>query len=147
MKEGINLTEKALGVRLNIKNNIRILRETNGLKMREIAQVLGIKENTYRVWEDTGKETVPKADGLVELAKIFNVSLDFLIRSEAENKKRIGLVLNASNDGIYGDKYLNELSGEEKLAVMKMRRMTTTDKKKVQKLIDEILNENVVKLD
>ena len=142
------MTEKALGVRINIKNNIRRLREANGLKMREVAAALGIKENTYRVWEDKSKETVPKADGLVELSKIFNVSLDFLVKNERENLENMQLSLSTSYpDGIYGDKYLNELTAEEKISVMKMRRMTTADRKKIHELIDRILEENAVKLE
>ncbi|MBR6392746.1 MAG: helix-turn-helix transcriptional regulator [Eubacterium sp.] len=142
------MTEKALGVRLNIKKNLKRLREANGLKMRDLAIVLGIKENTYRVWEDRSKETVPKADGLVEIAKIFNVSLDFLVNNVEDNIRKEGLLLSSgSNDSFYGDKYLNELSAEEKRSIMKMRRMVNSDRQRVMELIDEILDNNSVKLD
>lgn len=137
------MTEKALIIRNNIKTNLRLLREANNLKMRDVANALGIKENTYRVWEDKSKDTVPKTDSLVDISKVFNVSIDFLMQSENENKKH-SLQFNAStnDNSVYGDKYLNELTNEEKLAVMKMRRLSSADRLKILEKIEEIIKNN-----
>lgn len=136
------MTDKALLIRNNIKNNLRSLREANNLKMRDVANALGIKENTYRVWEDKSKDTVPKTDSMVEISKIFNVSIDFLTRSESENKRN-SLSFSASTDNsVYGDKYLNELTNEEKIAVMKLRRLSSADRQKIIKDIDNIIKNN-----
>ena len=39
-------------VKANIKKNISSLRKANKLTMREVAYVLNMNENTYRIWED-----------------------------------------------------------------------------------------------
>ena len=124
----------------NIKNNLQILRKTNGLTMREVAKAMDIKENTYRIWEDKTKDSIPKAESLVLLASIYNVSVDFLMRTEANNRYDVPLKVCEADD-VYGDKYLNELSPQEKLTVMKTRRMSSADRQWVCDLIDEILGE------
>ncbi len=124
----------------NIKNNLQILRKTNGLTMREVAKAMDIKENTYRIWEDKTKDSIPKAESLVLLASIYNVSVDFLMRTEANNRYDVPLKVCEADD-VYGDKYLNELSPQEKLTVMKTRRMSSVDRQRVFDLIDEILGE------
>lgn len=55
---------------------IKRLRKNKGLKQQELAEILGIKRNTYSDWEN-GK-TEPRFDNLVKLADFFNVSLDWL---------------------------------------------------------------------
>lgn len=124
----------------NIKKNLKKLRSMNKLSMREVAAILGVKENTYRVWEDEQNKTVPKTDMLLQLAKVFDVSVDFLFRDELTNLDAVDNRLSNRNGGtyIYGDKYISELSSEEKVTVMKIRRMSTEDKQKVYKLIDLI---------
>ncbi len=55
---------------------LKKLRKNKGLKQQELAEILGIKRNTYSDWEN-GK-TEPRFDNLVKLADFFNVSLDWL---------------------------------------------------------------------
>lgn len=57
-------------------DNIKRLRKNKGLKQQELAEILGIKRNTYSDWEN-GK-TEPSFDNLVKLADFFNVPLDWL---------------------------------------------------------------------
>jgi hypothetical protein len=40
---------------------------------------------------------------------------------------------------IYGDKYLSELEGSEKLFIMRFRQLTKSDKMKVAEFIDNLL--------
>lgn len=129
-------------VRKNIKKNVSLLREINGLKMREVANALGIKENTYRTWEDTRTVSSPKPDKLIALSKLYDVSVDFLMKNEDENIGSKVAAQNADADRIYGDKYLNELSADEKLTVMKMRVLSSTDRAKVKEFIESITKDN-----
>lgn len=55
---------------------LKRLRQNEGLKQQELAEILGIKRNTYSDWEN-GK-TEPRFDKLVKLADFFDVSLDWL---------------------------------------------------------------------
>ena len=55
---------------------LKRLRKNKGLKQQEIADILGVKRNTYSDWEN-GK-TEPSFGNLVKLADFFDVSLDWL---------------------------------------------------------------------
>ena len=53
-------------------DNIKRLRKNKGLKQQEIAELLGVKRNTYSDWEN-GK-TEPSFDNLFKLADFFDIS-------------------------------------------------------------------------
>lgn len=55
---------------------LKRLRKNKGLKQQELAEIFGIKQNSYSDWEN-GK-TEPSFDNLVKLADFFDVSLDWL---------------------------------------------------------------------
>ena len=57
--------------------NIRALREDRDIKQREIAEVLGISQNTYSQYE-TGVISLT-AEVLIKLADYYNVSVDYLL--------------------------------------------------------------------
>ena len=58
-------------------DNIKRLRKNKGLKQQEIAELLGIKRNTYSDWEN-GK-TEPKLENVIKIAQIFNTTTDKLL--------------------------------------------------------------------
>lgn len=55
---------------------LKELRLKKRLKQQELAEILGIKRNTYSDWEN-GK-TEPSYENLVKLADLLEVSLDWL---------------------------------------------------------------------
>ena len=57
--------------------NIRSLRIDNGYTQKQIAQQLGISQNTYSQYE-IGVLNYP-VDALIKLADIYNVSVDYLL--------------------------------------------------------------------
>lgn len=63
-----------------LANRLKELRKLNNLTQRQISLKLGITERNYQRYE-TG-EGLPKLSTLIELANIFNVSLDFLVCRE-----------------------------------------------------------------
>ncbi len=56
---------------------IKELREQEGLKQAELAALLNVRQNTYSQYE-TGKREI-SIDILISLAKIFNVSADYIL--------------------------------------------------------------------
>ena len=68
----------------NIKSNITLLRKANKLSMRDTAFALGVKENTYRVWEDPGKSG-PKPQYIYQIAKAYGVTTDFLYSNTSQD--------------------------------------------------------------
>lgn len=58
----------------NITNNLKVLRESKGIKQKFIAQQLGISANYYSQIENGHRH--PQVEHLLKLRMIFNVSLD-----------------------------------------------------------------------
>lgn len=64
---------------------IRDLREDHDKKQKELAEYLGVQQNTYSDYE-TGKINVP-IETLIKLADYYKVSLDYLVgRDEKQHK-------------------------------------------------------------
>ena len=61
---------------------IKALREQAKLTQAELAQRINMRQSTVSMWE-TG-ESLPRADLLPQLAKIFDCTIDDLYRKEGE---------------------------------------------------------------
>lgn len=61
---------------------LKELRKEKKLTQQEIAELLGVKRNTYSDWEN-GK-TEPNFENLIKLADFFEVSLDWLFGRKVE---------------------------------------------------------------
>lgn len=65
-----------------MKNNVlgiklRELRLEQGISQRRLGEMLGFSNQAVSTWECGMRE--PDCDSLIELAKFFNVSVDFLL--------------------------------------------------------------------
>lgn len=60
---------------------LRLLRQSNGWSQREMAERLHLDRSSYAYYE-TGK-TRPDYETLVSIAKLYRVSVDFLLGEEA----------------------------------------------------------------
>ena len=56
---------------------LKELRETNGLTQKDLAKRLNVSVSSVGMWESTSQ--VPTAKKLVEIATLFNVSVDTLL--------------------------------------------------------------------
>ena len=65
---------------------IRDLREDHDWKQEYVAGVLGIRQTTYSKYE-LGKILVP-IDMLIQLADLYDVSLDYLVGRSKDPKRR-----------------------------------------------------------
>lgn len=61
---------------------LKELRKEKKLTQKEIAEQIGIKQNSYSDWE-TGKNE-PNFENLIKLADFFEVSLDWLFGRKVE---------------------------------------------------------------
>ena len=59
---------------------VKELREKAGLSMEQLAKQLGVTKSRVNMWENNG--TVPRMNILIELAKYFNVTTDFLLGND-----------------------------------------------------------------
>ena len=59
---------------------VKELREKAGLSMDQLAKQLGVTKSRINMWENNG--TVPRMGVLVELAKFFSVTTDYLLGND-----------------------------------------------------------------
>lgn len=119
-------------IRNNISKHLSSFREANDLSKKDMALALGVNPSTYRSWETA--RSAPKRSALTLISKVIGIPIDELLGSESYSFE-----VNSSDD-VYGDKYLSELSNEEKIFVMKYRQFNNIDKKKLSDFLDEIQN-------
>ncbi|MBR5191609.1 MAG: helix-turn-helix transcriptional regulator [Clostridia bacterium] len=118
-----------------IKDNIRIIREQNGLTQKQVADVLGVGRATYCNYE-SGKRNI-KPNAILKLSKFYKLPLNAFYDESEE-------VLN-DEDGYEseGDNiYLSQLSKKEKDLIVTFRCMNKTQKKSFENLMKETLKEN-----
>ena len=85
----------------NIADRIRYLRDKTGLTQTDIANKLGISRSAVNSWEMS--LTSPSLANLVEMSKIFKVSLDYLV---------------SASDKMLVD--ISDLSAEEREVVLRL---------------------------
>jgi HTH-type transcriptional regulator/antitoxin HipB len=65
---------------IEVANKLVKLRKENGLSQEELASKLGISRQAVSKWERA--EASPDTDNLICLAKLYNVSLDDLLKTD-----------------------------------------------------------------
>lgn len=68
-------------------NRFRECREASGLTQKYVALTLGVKGPSVSNWE-SGK-TTPTTENVAALAKLYNVSVDYLIGRDKEQPKSV----------------------------------------------------------
>ena len=63
-------------------NRIKELRKANGYSQEKLASILNVHQTAISQWE-TGR-TLPDIDLAHKMARLFNVSIDYLLRLEEE---------------------------------------------------------------
>ena len=59
---------------------VKELREKAGLSMEQLAIQLGVSKSRINMWENSG--TIPRGEVLIQLAKYFGVSTDYLLGND-----------------------------------------------------------------
>ena len=67
---------------IEIANRLAKLRKEKGYSQEELAEKLGLSRQAVSKWERA--ESSPDTDNLICLAKLYNVSLDELLRTEED---------------------------------------------------------------
>lgn len=63
------------------------LRKKNGWSQEELAERLKVSRQSVSKWE--GAQSVPDLDKILQLSKIFGVSIDYLLKEEFEEEEYI----------------------------------------------------------
>lgn len=69
---------------MSLGTNIRALRKAKGLTLEEVGAPFGIKRASVAAWESG--DTRPDLDRLVGLARLFGVTVDYLLTGDASRQ-------------------------------------------------------------
>ena len=95
-----------------IGERLRRLRFDNGLTQAEVAQKIGVTQQTYSRYE--GSDAKPDSDTIIKLCELYGVTADYLLGIE-KVKPKVGADKVAISDGdvdIIVEKLLNKLKNE-----------------------------------
>ena len=77
-----------MGIKMMIlADKIIRLRKKNGWSQEELAERLKVSRQSVSKWE--GAQSVPDLDKILQLSKIFGVSIDYLLKEEFEEEEYI----------------------------------------------------------
>ena len=117
-----------------LRKNLIKLRNVNDLTQKNIADIIGLERSTYTSWEK-GRSS-PKPNEIVKLARIYNVTTDFLLTGKSTDA--IQVASSSEYDrGVYGDSNVSELSDFEKTLLLKIRVLNTKDKQKLADFLEQ----------
>ena len=115
-----------------LADRLRTIRLEHRLTQQELADVLGLDRTSYTYYE-TGK-TSPSAVNIIKLAKIYNVTVGYLLGVEENHPERMrgGLVTLSS-----GVDPISQLPREERALLMNYRLLNKEDKAEIARIIRE----------
>ena len=65
---------------MHLSQNLKYLRERNGINQRDLSEAIGLSSGAVGNWENESR--VPDIETIIKLAKFFDVTLDDLILKE-----------------------------------------------------------------
>ncbi|WP_238999336.1 helix-turn-helix transcriptional regulator [Macrococcoides bohemicum] len=83
---------------MDVGNQIRYYRKENDLSQAELAEKIFVSSQTISNWEN--ERSYPDLHNLIELASLFNVSLDQLVKGDVKMMRN---AVDHSNMGRYGN--------------------------------------------
>lgn len=110
--------------KMSIGNNIKKIREQKGLLQKQVANELGIGYTNYNKMENGNRE--PSVAELQKLAKLFNMSVDQILNSDADIPNEITLEDKSSIEQLNLIKQLDE---DDRSVVFKIIDTMLTKKK------------------
>ena len=122
-----------------IGNRIKETREKNGMTQSALSKKLGISRSAVNAWEMG--ISVPSAQYLVELSKLFNVSTDYLLGLDEREMIDVSFLSDEEKKMVYSFLSYFRKYGEP---VRALKRQVDTDYDIIKKEVDEI-SENAVK--
>ena len=68
-----------------LADKIMTLRKKNGWSQEELASQLGVSRQSVSKWESAG--SIPDLDKILQMSRIFGVSVDYLLKDELETEE------------------------------------------------------------
>lgn len=80
---------------MQFNENLKNLRLNSDLMQKRIAEILNVSVRTFQGWE-SGR-TEPSIEKLIQIADLFNVSLDFLVGRDITLSPEVGVEESRTN--------------------------------------------------
>lgn len=109
---------------MSIADNIRTLREKQGLLQKDVAAYLGIDKTIYSKVEKGNREVTVKE--VQKLAELFNLTTDAIINYEGDLPQEVS---SADKSDLEKINLINQLDDEDKDVLFKMVDKMLTNKK------------------
>lgn len=125
-----------------LNENLRLLREANNYKQRQIADLLGINRATYASYE-TGRNK-PNYHILEAFAKIFGVTVDYLINQDLNTELAVfdsALSLKKEEE----NSVVSQLKDDERELLAMYRLCPDETKEKVKEILEKAKKEELKK--
>lgn len=79
---------------MNFCEKLQNLRKEKGMTQEELAEKLNISRQAVSKWESN--QTMPETDKIIQIANLFDVSLDYLLKNEEEKENKDHLINNTT---------------------------------------------------
>lgn len=112
-----------------LKDQIRLIRKFNGYTQQQIADILKIDRSTYASYE-IGRNR-PDIAVLQSFAKIFKVSIDYILNLDEDSVYRLRDDTNEFNKEHHKNLLLSKLSSDEKMLIGIYRQLDDNAKKQL----------------
>lgn len=114
-----------------LNEQLRLIRKFNGYTQQQIADILEIDRSTYASYE-IGRNR-PDIAVLQNFAKIFKVTVDYILNLTEDSVYRLRDDTNDFNRDIHRNLLLSELSADEKMLIGTYRQLDDEAKKQIVK--------------
>ena len=114
------------------EDRLKKLRLARGLSQAQLAEELGLPQNTYRNYENNERE--PSSNTLIKIATYFGVTLDYLLNYHCGNKN---IIFSSQNDD--SNNIINNLSEKFIDHLKKYEKLNDLGKSKLDERLEELL--------
>lgn len=81
---------------MDFREKLQMLRKEKGYSQEQLADILGVSRQAVSKWESG--TSYPETDKLIEISKLFHVSLDELLKNEINETKKANTTLNSEKE-------------------------------------------------
>lgn len=101
-------------------NNLRKLRKTAGLTMKELGKIVGMSESTISLYE-TGKHE-PDIETMAKIADALHVSVDELIGRDEPEAKKVEPIISSSPQIVMMARAMEQMTPEQRDTMLNLGR-------------------------
>ena len=138
--KGGNSCMQPIEDRTTLSQRLRLLRVASGMKQEDVAVQLGIGRSAYTYYELSRSK--PDYDTLIQLAKMFHVSVDYLVgfsNFPDGSHREAGVADGSQESNIVNVRLLGELTKKERRMVFTYRQLAPEQQEEIVQEMEKML--------